>query len=68
MGDRNFCGYGKPIRVYVKIKHIAYDEFAEEALKQFKEFDLKHGYPTVADCEDILRNVAEQMKGGAEQI
>lgn len=43
----------------------AIDEFAEEAMKQFTDFDLKHGYPTVTDCKVILRDVAEQLKGGA---
>lgn len=42
------------------------DEFAEKAMEQFTEFDLKHGYPTIADCKILLKDVAERMKGGAE--
>lgn len=44
----------------------AIDEFVAEALKYFTEYDLKHGYPTVADCKIILHDVAEQMKGRCE--
>lgn len=42
----------------------AIDEFVEEALKQFTEFDLKDGYPTVGGCKGILKEIAEQMKEG----
>lgn len=44
------------------IRNKVVEEFVEEAMKQFTEFDLKHGYPTVADCNMILREIAEQMK------
>lgn len=40
----------------------AIEEFINEAMKQFTEFDLKHGYPTVTDCKMILQEIAEQMK------
>lgn len=52
------------LTAYDRVKHIAYDEFVQEAMKQFTEFDLRHGYPTIADCKVILREVAEKMKGG----
>lgn len=39
------------------------EEFRREAIKRFVDFDRLHGYPTVADCEDILNDVAEQLKG-----
>ena len=45
-----------------EIRAKAYDEFCTEAIKQFAEFDRLHGYPTVADCEDVLNDVAEQLK------
>lgn len=45
-----------------EIRDKAIDTFAEEAMKKFTEFDLKHGYPTVTDCEGILREIAERMK------
>ena len=44
-------------------RNKAIDEFMTEAMKQFTEYDLKHGYPTVTDCKIILRDIAEQMKG-----
>lgn len=40
----------------------AIDDFEKEAMKQFTDFDLKHGYPTVTDCKIILRDIAEQLK------
>lgn len=40
----------------------AIEEFINEAMKQFTEFDLKHGYPTVTDCKMILQEIAEKMK------
>ena len=40
------------------------DDFVTEAMKKFTEFDLQHGYPTVADCKTILRDLAEQMSTG----
>lgn len=49
-------------------RNKAIDEFVEEAMKMFTDFDLKHGYPTVADCKIILRDVAEQMKGGRKVV
>ncbi len=53
--------------IYSKVKEDSYnkaiDEFTEKAMHKFTEFDLQHGYPTVADCEIILRDLAEQMKG-----
>lgn len=50
-----------------EIRNKAIDEFAEEAMKQFTDFDLEHGYPTVADCKGILMDVAKQMKGGKNE-
>lgn len=47
-----------------EIKNNAVDDFVERAMKQFTDFDLKHGYPTVTDCKVILRDIAEQLKGG----
>ena len=37
------------------------DRFLEESLKLFAEFDLKHGYPTIGDCKDILTEVADRF-------
>lgn len=45
-----------------EVQEKAIDTFTEEAMKQFTEFDLKHGYPTVTDCKIILKEIAEQMK------
>lgn len=45
-----------------EIRDRVIDEFVKESMKQFTEFGLKHGYPTVADCKIILREIAEQMK------
>lgn len=45
-----------------EIRDKAVEEFTNEAMKRFTEFDLKHGYPTVADCKMILREIAEDMK------
>lgn len=42
----------------------AIDDFAEKAIQEFTRFDIKHGYPTVADCKDVLQDVAEQLKAG----
>lgn len=44
-------------------RNKAIDEFEKTATRKFTEFDLQHGYPTVADCKIILRDLAEQMKG-----
>lgn len=49
-----------------EIKNNVVDDFVERAMKQFTDFDLKHGYPTVTDCKVILRDIAEQMKGSAD--
>lgn len=49
-----------------KIRDKVINEFAEEAMKQFTELDLKHGYPIVADCKVVLREVVEQMKEAGE--
>ena len=46
-----------------RVRDKAIQKFVTEAMKQFTEFDLKHGYPTVVDCKNILREVAELMKG-----
>ena len=46
-----------------EIRAKAIEEFTEEAMKQFTDFDLKHGYPTVADCKIILREISEEMRG-----
>lgn len=46
-----------------EIKNNAVDDFVERAMKQFTDFDLKHGYPTVTDCKVILRDIAERTKG-----
>ena len=40
----------------------AIDDFAEKAIQEFTRFVLEHGYPTVADCKDVLQDVAEQLK------
>lgn len=45
-----------------EIRNKEIEKFAEEVMKQFTEFDLKHGYPIVADCKMILCEIAEQMK------
>ena len=49
-----------------EIKNNVVDDFVERAMKQFTDFDLKHRYPTVTDCKVILRDIAEQMKGSAD--
>ena len=49
-----------------EIKNNVVDDFVERAMKQFTDFDLKHGYPTVTDCKVILRDISEQMKGSAD--
>ena len=49
-----------------EIRNKAIDDFVERAMKQFTDFDLKHGYPTVTDCKVILRDIAEQMKGSVD--
>lgn len=46
-----------------RIRNKAIDEFVAETIPKFTEFDLKYGYPTIADCKIILRDTAEQMKG-----
>lgn len=46
-------------------KNKAIDEFTEEALKRFTELELKDSLATVTYCKTILRDVAEQLKGGA---
>lgn len=43
-------------------KNKVIDAFVAEAMKQFTDYDLKHGYPTVADCKIILRDITERMK------
>ena len=53
------------VEVKEEIRNKAIDDFVEKAIKQFTDFELKHGYPTVTDCKVILRDVAEQMKGSA---
>ena len=45
-------------------RNKAIDDFAEKAIQEFTRFDLEHGYPTVADCKDVLQDVAEQLKAG----
>ena len=45
-----------------EIRKQTVDELVKETLKQFTEFDLKHGYPTVGDCKIILRDTAEKLK------
>lgn len=42
----------------------AVDDFVETSMKQFTDFDLKHGYPSVTGCKEILRDVSEMLKGG----
>lgn len=49
---------------YRKGYNKAIDDFVETAMKQFTDFDLKHGYPSVTDCKEILRDVSEMLKGG----
>lgn len=45
-----------------EIRDKAIEQFVNEAMKRFTEFDLKHGYPTAADCKIILQGIAEQMR------
>lgn len=45
-----------------EIRDKVIDKFVKEAMKQYTEFDLKHGYPTITDCKMILKDVAERMK------
>lgn len=46
----------------------AIDEFTEEAMKRFTELELKDGLVTAMDCKIILREIAEQLKGGADNV
>lgn len=48
-----------------KIRDKAIEEFSQKAVEQFTKFDLEHGFPTVGDCEDILAEIADQMKEDA---
>lgn len=45
-----------------EIRDKVIEKFVKEAMKQFTEFDLKHGYPTLADCKMLLREIAKKMK------
>lgn len=41
---------------------MAVDDFKEKAIEAFERFDALHGYPSVADCDDILNDVATDIK------
>ena len=43
------------------------DEFTKEVMYEFTVLELHDRCPTVTDCKIILRDVAEKMKGGANQ-
>lgn len=48
-----------------KIQEIyctAVDDFKEKAIEAFARFNALHGYPSVADCDDILNDVATDIK------
>ncbi len=44
-------------------KNKIVDILAEEAYLQFREFEVKHGYPTVNDCMDIIENIVKKFVG-----
>lgn len=48
-----------------EIRAKAIEEFTEQAMKRFTELELKDSLATVTYCKIILRDVAEQLKGGA---
>ena len=48
-----------------EIRAKAIDELVEEAMKRFTEKDIEDDYASVTDCKVILRDIAEQLKGGA---
>lgn len=39
-------------------------DFVEKSMEKFTKYDLEHGYPCIADIKVILRDIAEQLKGG----
>lgn len=47
---------------FQEIYCMAVDDFKEKAIEAFARFDALHGYPTVADCNDILNDVAVDIK------
>ena len=49
-------------------RNKAIEELTEEAMKQFTELELKDSLVTATDFKIILRDVAEQVKGGAGVI
>lgn len=42
------------------------DELVNKVMHEFTVLEHHDRYPTVTDCKIILRDVAEEMKGGAE--
>lgn len=52
------------IEAVERIKII--DELVNKAMHEFTVLEHHERYQTVRDCKIILRDVAEQMKGGAE--
>lgn len=47
-----------------RARNATIDDFVKNAIAEFTKFDELHGYPTVGDCEDILKKVAERLKAG----
>lgn len=44
----------------------AIEEYSAKVYEELLLFDLKHGYPTIRDCQTILSEIAESMKGEKE--
>lgn len=53
-----------PKDVYSAGYNKAIDDFVEKSMEKFTKYDLEHGYPCIADIKVILRDIAEQLKGG----
>lgn len=47
---------------FQEIYCMAVDDFKENAIEAFARFDALHGYPTVSNCNDILNDVAVDIK------
>ena len=56
LAERQIQGIEKEIR-----NNAIYD-FVEKAREKFEEFDREHGYPTVEDCQIILKDVCEELE------
>jgi len=46
-----------------QIRDEVVEKFMVKAMTKFYNFDVEHGYPTNADTNDILLDVANELKG-----